>query len=101
MKITDVKAFPIRANRNFLFVKVETDEGISGIGEAGLTWREEAVSGAVNHLKTFLIGADPMRTEHLWQQMFRGGFFPADKVLCSAISAIDIALWDVKGKALT
>jgi galactonate dehydratase len=100
VKITDVKVFPIRAHRTFLFVKVETDEGISGVGESGLTWRERSVEEAIYSLKPFLIGADVMRTEHLWQLMFRGGFFPAGTVLCSAISAIDIALWDIKGKAL-
>ena len=100
MRVTAVKTFPIQAERPFLFVKVETDEGVSGVGEAGLTWRERAVEAAVHHLAPDLLGQDPLRTEHLWQVMFRGGFFPADKVLCAAISAIDIALWDIKGKAL-
>ncbi len=100
MRITAVKPFPIRAHRTFLFVKVETDEGIYGIGESGLTWQERAVEGAVRQLEQFLIGQDPFRSEHLWQLMLRGNFFPADKVVCSAMSAIDIALWDIKGKAL-
>ena len=100
MKVTAVKPFPVYEGRNFLFVKVETDEGISGIGEAGITWRERAAAEAVNHLASFVVGQDPMRTEHLWQTMFRGGFFPAGRLICSALSAIDIALWDIKGKAL-
>jgi L-alanine-DL-glutamate epimerase-like enolase superfamily enzyme len=101
MRITDVKCFPVwGGGRNFFIVKVETDEGLHGIGEAGITWREMAMAEAVNHLKPFLIGEDPARIEHLWQLMFRGGFFPAGRIGCAAISAIDIALWDIKGKAL-
>lgn len=56
--------------------------------------------GAVEHLKRWLIGEDPMRTEHLWQRMFRGGFYPGDRLIGSAIAGIDIALWDIKGQAL-
>lgn len=100
MKITKIKPYPINYGRNFLFVKVETDEGIYGIGESGLTWKELAVTEAINHLSTLIIGEDPMDTEHIWQTMLRGAFFPGGKVTCSAMSAIDIALWDIKGKAL-
>jgi L-alanine-DL-glutamate epimerase-like enolase superfamily enzyme len=101
MKITNVEAFPVwSGTRNFLFVVVDSDEGIYGVGEAGLTGRELAVAAAIEHFKPLLIGQDTRRTEHIWQTLFRGGFFPADKVLSSAISAIDIALWDLNGKAL-
>ncbi len=101
MKITNVEAHAVwGGHRNFLFVTVDTDEGISGVGEGGLTGRELAVLGAIEHFKPLLIGQDPSRIEHLWQLLFRGGFFPAGLVLSSAISAIDIALWDIKGKAL-
>ena len=101
MKITNVEAFPTNAgNRNFLFVVVDTDEGISGVGEAGVTGHELAIAGAIEHFKPLLIGQDPRRKEHLWQTLFRGGFYPADKILTAAISAIDIALWDIMGKAL-
>ncbi len=100
MKITAVRPFPIKADRPYLFVKVETDEGVYGIGEAGITWREWAVEGAIRHLQSLLVGQDPFRTEFLWQQMHRRGFFPSEKIFCSAMSAIDIALWDIKGKAL-
>lgn len=101
MKITAIKPYPIwGGGRNFMFVKVETDEGIYGIGESGLTWKELAVTETINHLAPMLIGEDPMRIEHIWQLMLRGGFFPGGKILCSAMSAIDIALWDIKGKAL-
>ena len=101
MKITNIEAFPVwGGSRNFLFVVVDTDEGIHGVGEAGLTGRELAVMGAIEHFKPLLIGQNPFQTEHLWQMLFRGGFFPAQRILTSAISAIDIALWDIKGKAL-
>ena len=79
---------------------MDTDEGLHGVGEAGLTGRELAVTGAIEHLKTFLLGEDPIRSEHLWQVIFRGGFFPARHAVSAAISAVDIALWDIKGKAL-
>jgi L-alanine-DL-glutamate epimerase-like enolase superfamily enzyme len=102
MRITAVKPLAVWGGfKNYLFVKVETDEGISGIGEAGLSWREMAVAEGVRHLESFLVGQDPFRIEHLWQRMFRGGFFPAGRVLGAAISAIDIALWDIQGKALS
>jgi L-alanine-DL-glutamate epimerase-like enolase superfamily enzyme len=101
MRIANVEAFPVSGGgRNFLFVAVDTDEGISGIGESGLTGRELAVAGMLEHFKPLLVGQDPFRIEHIWQTLFRGGFFPADKVGCSALSAVDIALWDIKGQAL-
>ena len=101
MKITGIQPFAVGTNgRNYLFVKVETDEGIDGIGEAGVTWKELAVAEAINHLADMIMGEDPMSIEHLWQIMLRGSFFPGGKVVSSAISAIDIALWDIKGKAL-
>ncbi|MDF1516180.1 MAG: enolase C-terminal domain-like protein, partial [Anaerolineae bacterium] len=87
-------------HRNFLFVVVDTDEGIYGVGETGITGRELAVMGAIEHFKEDLLGADPFRIEHIWQVLFRGGFFPAQRILTAAIAAIDIALWDIKGKAL-
>lgn len=101
MKITDIKVFPIwGGGRNYLIIKVETDEGLYGIGESGLTWRELAVLEAIESLKPRLIGQDPTRKEHLWQVLFRSGFFPGSGILSAAISAIDIALWDLHGKAL-
>lgn len=101
MEITDVEAFPVwEGRRHYTFVVVDTDEGISGVGEAGLSGRELAVAKVVDRFKPLLVGRDPFRIEHIWQRLFRGGFFPADKIGCSALSAIDIALWDIKGKAL-
>jgi len=101
MRITDVTCFPVWGGfRNFLFVVIDTDEGISGVGESGLTGRELAVTGTIEHFKPLLIGQDPFRIEHLWQTLSRGGFFPAEGAVAAALSAIDIALWDIKGKAL-
>ncbi|MCY4526857.1 MAG: hypothetical protein OXB89_09640, partial [Anaerolineaceae bacterium] len=101
MKITAIDVWPVwNGNRNSLFVSVDTDEGISGVGEAGISGREHAVIGAIDHFRPLLLGMDPFRTEYIWQLLFRGGFFPAQRIQTAAISAIDIALWDIKGKAL-
>ncbi len=101
MKITAIDVWPVwNGRRNCLFVTVDTDEGISGVGEAGITWREHAVIGAIEHMRPLLLDMDPFRTEYIWQLLFRSGFFPAQRIQTAAISAIDIALWDIKGKAL-
>lgn len=101
MRITDVTCYPVWGGfRNFLFVVIDTDEGISGVGESGLTGRELAVTGTIEHFTPLLIGQNPFRIEHLWQMLSRGGFFPAEGAVAAALSAIDIALWDIKGKAL-
>src|SRR5438128_11058858 len=101
MKITAIDTYPVfNGARNNLYVTVDTDAGISGVGESGLSGRELAVNGAIEHFKPLLIGQDAGRIEHIWQTLFRGGFFPSNRVLASAISAIDIALWDIQGKAL-
>jgi galactonate dehydratase len=86
--------------RPYFIVKVDTDEGVYGLGEVGIHRWGLAIEKAVEHLSEIVIGEDPFSTERLWQHMYRGGFFPADKVYSCAISAIDIALWDIKGKAL-
>ena len=102
MKVTNIKSFAITdaEGKLYFIVKVETDEGIYGLGEVGIPRWGNAVASAIDHLSQLVVGQDPFGTERLWQHMFRGGFFPADKVYCCAISAIDIALWDIKGKAL-
>ena len=99
MKITGIEPFAIaHGGQNFIFCVVDTDEGISGIGEAGVKSRSQAVLGAFEHIREQIVGEDASRIEHLWQVMFRGGFFPAGNVVGSALSAIDIALWDIRGK---
>src|ERR1700716_3188615 len=101
MKIVDVKTFPTWVgSRNQLIVKVETDAGVYGWGEAGVSGRERAVVGALEHYREFLIGRDPLRIGALWQEMYRSQYFEGGRVLTAAISAIDIALHDLKGKAL-
>src|SRR5919202_477914 len=101
MEIRDVKTFtPHVGRRKQLIVKVETDEGIAGWGESGLSSREMAVAGAIQHFREFLIGKDPLRIGALWQELYRSQYFEGGRVLQAAISAIDIALHDVKGKAL-
>src|SRR5690606_24151121 len=100
MKIVSVTPYLVKEWRTMLFVKVETDEGIVGIGEGGLTSREQGVAGIVEALAPLLVGADPMRTEHLWQLMWRSGFHPSNQVLTAAIAAIVIALGAMMGKAL-
>jgi galactonate dehydratase len=101
MKITAIIPYPAWVGiRNQLIVKVETDEGIYGWGESGLSGREKAVIGAIEHYREFLIGRDPMAIGALWQEMYRSQYFEGGRVLVAAISAIDIALHDIKGKAL-
>ena len=101
MKIRDIKTFPVWVgSRNQFIVKVETDEGLYGLGEAGVSGRELAVQGAIKHYREFLIGKDPMRIGALWQEMYRGAYFEGGRVLTGAIAAIDIALYDIVGKAL-
>jgi galactonate dehydratase len=101
MKITDVKAYGFWAGfRNVCLVKVETDQGVYGWGEAGLSGRELAVIGAVKHFREFLIGKDPRQVGALWQEMYRSQYFEGGRVLSAAISAIDIALYDLVAKSL-
>jgi galactonate dehydratase len=101
MKIRDIISYPTWVgHRNQLIVKVETDEGVYGWGESGLSGRELAVAGALQHYREWLIGQDPMQIGRIWQEMYRSQYFEGGRVLQAAISAIDIALHDIKGKAL-
>jgi galactonate dehydratase len=101
MKISDIKIYPTWVgHRNQLLVKVETDEGIYGVGEAGVSGRELAVEGAVRHYREFLLGRDPRNPGALWQEMYRSQYFEGGRILAGAISAIDIALYDIAGKWL-
>ena len=102
MKITAVKPVVVNANmRNWVFVKVETDEpGLYGWGEATLEWKTKTVVGAIEDVSRFIIGEDPMRIEHLYQMMYRQYFWKVGIEGMTAISGIEHALWDIKGKAL-
>ena len=96
MKITDVK---LRFAKHYLFVQVYTDAGIVGLGEAGNWGYLQATAAAIEKFATYLIGKDPFRIEDYNQNFLRSVYFRGS-VIMSAISAIDIALWDIKGKAL-
>jgi galactonate dehydratase len=101
MKISEIRAYPTWVgHRNQLIVKVETDNGLHGWGESGLSGRELAVAEAVKHYRQFLLGRDPRRIGGLWQEMYRSQYFEGGRVLTAAISAIDIALHDVAARAL-
>ena len=94
MKITDIEVLPID---RYLFVQVHTDEGIVGLGESGTWGYLEASAQAVESFKRYLLGQDPLRIEHHWQYMYRCTHFRGAAVM-GALSAIDIALWDIAGK---
>src|SRR3954465_13027032 len=101
MKITKIETLVCHARmRNWVFVKVLTDQaGLWGWGEATLEWNTNAVLGAIKDIAPLVIGQDPMRIEHLWQMMHRQHFWhPMGLVRGTAISGIDIALWDILGK---
>jgi len=99
VKIKDVRPLHFSVGyRNLVCVAVESDDGLTGYGEGGT--HPHATAAAIAMLRPRLIGQDATRIEHLWQLCFRGGFFPGGNILGSAVSAIDIALWDLNAKAL-
>jgi galactonate dehydratase len=99
MKIASVEPFVVDVgSRNWLFVVVETDEGVRGIGEGSLPGHPLAVAAAVEEYCSYLVGEDAARIQHLWQRMYRQPFFRSGAVTLSAMSAIEQALWDIKGK---
>lgn len=101
MKITDIKTFNVFTFRtNFVFVKIETDEGISGVGEGTLEYKEHALLGAIEDIKRVLIGQDPREVERITFELYRDSYWRIGPVLQSAISAVDMAMWDIKAKAL-
>lgn len=101
MKIKDAKVFVCSPGRNFVTLKIYTDEGIYGLGDATLNGRELAVASYLtDHVIPCLIGRDPSQTEDIWQYLYRGAYWRRGPVTMSAISAVDMALWDIKGKAL-
>ena len=98
MKITKLSTY--RLPPRWLFLKIETDEGVSGWGEPVIEGRARSVETAVDELSDYLIGKDPARINDLWQTMYRAGFYRGGPILMSAIAGIDQALWDIKGKVL-
>ena len=96
MKIREVNIYYVRPRWGF--VEIITDDGLTGWGEAVLEGHCRAVLSCVEEMKDYLIGADPMRIEDIWTTLYRAGFYRGGGVLMSAISGIDQALWDIKGK---
>ena len=101
MKITDAKVIVCSPGRNFVTLKIFTDEGIYGLGDATLNGMEKAVvSYLENYCVPALIGKDPRNIEDIWHFFYKGAYWKRGSVTMTAVSAIDMALWDIKGKAL-
>src|SRR5258705_4435997 len=101
MKITAAKLIICSPDRNFVTLRIDTDEGIYGLGDATLNGRELAVASYLeDHVVPCLIGRDPFQTEDIWQYLYRGAYWRGGPVTMTAIAAVDMALWDIKGKAL-
>jgi galactonate dehydratase len=101
MKITDVNAIGVNlGDGNHIFVKVMTDEHIYGVGEAYRVGPDNATVAVIDDYKSWLVGQDPFRIEHLWRLMYNGARFPGGSIGYAALSGIEIALWDLKGRAL-
>src|SRR5881397_621432 len=101
MKITNCRVIVCCPGRNFVTLKIETDEEIHGLGDATLNGRELAVASYLTeHVIPTLIGRDRAQIEDTWQYLYRGAYWRRGPVTMAAIAAVDVALWDIKGKAL-
>jgi len=101
MKITEIKTFPFRCGwRDWLFLKVYTDEGISGLGEAGLAAYERSVDDTIHDLEGYLVGKDPRQIELHWNTIYRDSYWQPSVTLLSALGGVEMALWDILGKSL-
>src|ERR1700682_3083945 len=101
MRITDAKVIVCCPGRNFVTAKITTEDGIHGLGDATLNGRELAVASYLtDHVLPLLIGRDARRIEDIWQYLYRGAYWRRGPVTMTAIAAVDMALWDIKGKAL-
>ncbi|WP_431930172.1 D-mannonate dehydratase ManD [Nonomuraea jabiensis] len=99
MKIVDARVVLTSPGRNFVTLRVETDEGVTGLGDATLNGRELAVVGYLrDHVVPLLLGTDPHRIEDTWQSLYRGAYWRRGPVTMAAIAAVDVALWDIKAK---
>ncbi|MEV6982798.1 D-mannonate dehydratase ManD [Sphaerisporangium sp. NPDC051017] len=100
MKITEARVIVTCPDRNFVTLKIVTDDGLTGVGDATLNGRELAVAAYLtDHVVPLLIGRDAARIEDIWQYLYRGAYWRRGPVTMSAIAAVDTALWDIKGKA--
>ena len=102
MKVTGIETVVVNAvHRNWIFVKVVTNQpGLVGWGEATLEWKTRSVTATIEDLKPFVIGEDPQRIEHIVRRMTHFSFWPLGVIGLTAVSGIEQALWDIKGKAL-
>src|SRR6201998_1778091 len=101
MRITDAKVIVCSPGRNFVTLKIITEDALYGLGDATLNGRELAVATYLSdHVIPLLIGRDARRIEDLWQYLYKGAYWRRGPVTMAAISAVDTALWDIKGKAL-
>ena len=101
MKIQSAQVIVTCPGRNFVTLKIQTDQGVHGIGDATLNGRELAVASYLqDHIIPCLIGRDPGRIEDTWQYLYRGAYWRRGPVTMTAIAAVDVALWDIKGKSL-
>src|SRR5262245_48509061 len=98
LKITKLETFLVKPR--WLFLKVHTNAGITGLGEPILEGRARTCAEAVKEIEPYLVGKDPRQVVHHWQAIYRHAFYRGGPILTSALSGIDIALWDIKGKAL-
>src|SRR5213080_510774 len=98
LKVTKLETFLVQPR--WLFLKVHTNAGLVGLGEPVVEGRAETVATAVKEIEPYLIGKDPRQVTHHWQAIYRHAFYRGGPVLTSALSGIDMALWDIKGKAL-
>jgi galactonate dehydratase len=99
LKITRLELIPVHSCRT-IFTKMHTDAGIVGLGEGTVEGRISTVMAAIKELEEYLIGKDPRQVAHHWQAIYRQAFYRGGVILTSALSAVDIAMWDIKGKAL-
>src|SRR5690349_5139469 len=104
LRVTNMKVFGVSlasdSDRPYVFVKIETDQGVVGWGEATLEGKAGAVMACLDDFREFVISVDPIQVEHHWQSMYVHSFYRAGPVMGSAISGIDQAMWDRRGKAL-
>lgn len=98
MKLSKIETFRLRPR--WLLLRLETDDGYVGWGEPVVEGRAATTQACIHELEPYLLGEDPRQVEHIWQTLYRGGFYRGGPVLTSALSGIDQALWDIKGKAL-
>ena len=101
MKILSAKVIVCSPGRNFVTLKIETEGGVHGLGDATLNGRELAVASYLtDHVIPLLIGRDARRIEDIWHYLYKGAYWRRGPVTMTAIAAVDTALWDIKGKAL-